>query len=90
MSIQNLVILILCTHASLDDLIYERTKHEAVAVDIIHYQKGTDYFKYREAQFDGASSKIDLMFVFGRNDSVIVKDEDDIKRVSERLKNGEC
>lgn len=90
MSIPHFVILILCTQASLDDLLAERARHDAVPVDILHYQANTDYFRYRENKFDGQARAVDLMFVFGQHDSVIVRDDADMKRVKMRLASGEC
>lgn len=90
MSFENFVILILCTQATLDDLIHEREKHKAVAVDILNYSRGIDYFKYRHDKFDGKENGIKLMFVFGKNDSIIVKNDTDTSRVYNRLEAGQC
>ena len=90
MSIPHFVILILCTQASLDDLVAERARRDAVPVDILHYQAETDYFQYREHLFDGQAKAVDLMFVFGGHDSIIVRDHKDMDIVKKRLANGEC
>lgn len=84
---ENFVILILCIGATLDDLLHERQRRQAVAIDILNYDKAVDYYNYKAEKFQNQpqADLVHLMFVFGRNDSVIVKDEDDIRTVNARL-----
>jgi len=89
MAAESFVILILCPGASLDDLIHERQKHQAVAIDILNYEENVDYYRYKDRKFEGVQkNEVNLMFVFGKSDSVIIRDREDLKRVETRLKRG--
>jgi len=90
MNAENFVILILCAGATLDDLLYERQKYHAVMIDMLTYNEQVDYFRYRDQKFEEGGDEVSLMFVFGKNDSIIVRNEEDMRRVKGRLHRGEC
>ncbi len=85
---ENFVILVLCIGATVDDLLHERQRRHAVAIDILNYDKTIDYHSYKTEKFQNRAhcDMVHLMFVFGRNDSVIVKNEEDIRFVNARLR----
>jgi hypothetical protein len=85
MSVENFVIMILCTGATLDDLMHERKKYHAVMIDVLTYDERVDYLRYRMQKFEGSRNDVGLMFVFGKNDSILVRTEEDMRRVAARL-----
>ncbi|XZF13507.1 hypothetical protein ACTHGU_17140 [Chitinophagaceae bacterium MMS25-I14] len=84
------VIIVLCAQATLDHLIHEQKKHKAIVVDVFQYKKDMDYLAYRDRIASVQEMEIIVMFIFGRHDSVLVRDNADVKDLQERLDKGDC
>ncbi len=84
---ENFVILVLCGSATFDDLLHEKRRRKAVAIDILNYDAQIDYNNYKSERLKGNAPEnpVHLMFVFGRNDSIIVKSDEDFRFLNTRL-----
>jgi len=88
MAVARFVVIVLCGKATLDDLIFEQKKHRVIAVEMLRYDKRLDYLEYRKKLSTGQKEDITLMFIFGNSDTMMVKNESDMKAVQERLEEG--
>jgi hypothetical protein len=87
MAVARFVVIVLCGKATLDDLISEQKKHKVVAVEVLRYDKKLDYLEYRKKLSAGQKEDITIMFIFGNNDTVMVRNEADMNGVQERFLN---
>lgn len=90
MTIENFVVLVLCSGATLENLIHERKRFNAVAVDIVHFDHSVNYADYKRQYFDSNEQKVKLMFVFKRFDSLIVTCQSEMNLALERIDQGHC
>jgi len=90
MDILQYVILILCRRASMDDLMRVRSRYRVTPIDILHYHPENDYFTYRDQKSRQVDRPLDLMFIFGDNDTMVIRTPQQLAAVQQRLSNNEC
>lgn len=88
MAVARFVVIVLCGKATLENLIHEQKKHRVIAVEVLRYDKKLDYLDYRRKLSAGQREDILIMFIFGNNDTVMVKNEADMQAVQVRLDEG--
>lgn len=79
------VIIVLCKKATLDDLVYEQTQHDVIVLDVLPYQNGTDYYAYCEKMASEYNLKIEIMFIFGKENSFFARNRHDMAVFEEKM-----